>query len=263
MIPGAGIGGPGGGNPFPPPNPGAGIGGKPIITPPVNPGIPNPVNPGIPGNGGVLGAADRVAVGLNLKQLFISFQSQAAISNDTFPSVYSPQGKKFSWRVAILPQLEGGQAVLNQLKLNEAWDSPHNLMVAKTAMPKVFAPVGRSAGQGETFIKTFTGMDTIFSGISGNFYLYDSKTAPIKSTIRKGLVNTVLFVDSATPVIWTKPEEIEYNPKMDLATVLNFAGGKASIVLADGSVKTITPDKAKEELHKAINQNAQGNPNLD
>src|SRR5262249_42665396 len=65
------------------------------------------------------------------------------------PAIYSKDGKTplLSWRVTILPYIEQ-QALYNEFKLDEPWDSAHNKkLIAK--MPKLYEAVGMGQkGQG-------------------------------------------------------------------------------------------------------------------
>ena len=62
--------------------------------------------------------------------------------NGTFPdNIYDRPGGKplLSWRVAVLPfgSLED-KAIYDKLRLSEAWNSPHNLKVAKENIPEMY-----------------------------------------------------------------------------------------------------------------------------
>ena len=79
----------------------------------------------------------------NLQQIGRAVQDHAHINyrTRTFPpqAICDKDGKPLlSWRVAILPELREF-ALYRQFKLDEAWDSPHNLkLLAK--MPRIYAP---------------------------------------------------------------------------------------------------------------------------
>lgn len=116
-------------------------------------------------------------------------------------NILSKDGKPLlSWRVAILPNID--QALLyNEFKLDEPWDSANNIkLVAK--MPSTYAPVRAKAKPGETFYRGFDGPGALFETGKSN-----SIIAP------DGTANTFAVVEAAEPVIWTKPEELKFDPK--------------------------------------------------
>ena len=86
----------------------------------------------------VRGAARKTSSLNNMRQLLLACHNYAAMRN-SIPAAYSmdPQGKPLlSWRVHVLPYLEE-QALYDQFKLDEPWDSPHNRKLIEK-MPKVF-----------------------------------------------------------------------------------------------------------------------------
>jgi len=53
--------------------------------------------------------------------------------------VYGSDGQALhSWRVLILPYIEQGE-LYRQFKLDEPWDSPHNIQLLPK-MPRVYGP---------------------------------------------------------------------------------------------------------------------------
>jgi len=189
----------------------------------------------------------------NYKQLGLAFHNYIPTApNAVFPAVYRPMGKPFSWRVAVLGELEG-KAIHDKLHLDEDWDSPHNLEVARTAIPACYKPVGRSAQPGETFVKTIVGPDTIFG--MNNVTGFQS--------MKKGTSNTILFFETENPVIWTKPEEITYSSDLDFKSELYWLSGVTTVTMADGSIKWIKDSTPNEQFHKAVNQKIQERGILD
>ncbi|MFM8189160.1 MAG: DUF1559 domain-containing protein [Pirellula sp.] len=115
---------------------------------------------------------------------------------------------QLSWRVHLLPYLEQGP-LYARFKLDESWDSPHNLELVKY-MPEVFSLSG-STGEGKTRIQTPVGPDMIF----GN------KIVPKFNTITDGDQNTLMAVvvgeDKAT--LWTKPDELQIKPEASIESL--------------------------------------------
>ena len=97
----------------------------------------------------------------NLKQLALAMHDYSD-HNSQFPAaaIYSRDGRPLlSWRVAILPYIEQ-QALYNQFKLDEPWDSPHNIKLLPL-MPRIYAPVAgttepNSSLSYSTFYRVYT-----------------------------------------------------------------------------------------------------------
>ncbi len=108
-------------------------------------------------------------------------------------------GNGLSWRVAILPYIE--QVVLyNQFRMNEPWDSPHNLSLLPL-MPDVFKTGHDLPGSYSTRIQRFSGPGTI-----------DPRQRLKFSSVFDGLSNTLLVAvtEPEKAVPWTKPDDIDY-----------------------------------------------------
>jgi hypothetical protein len=124
---------------------------------------------------------------------------------DTLPPVviYDMQGHPLlSWRVLILPFLEQAH-LYNQFRLDEAWDSPHNLALTKK-MPKCY----RSVHQDDpdlTHYQVLVGPQTAFE-----------KDRLSWSDFPDGPGNTILIVEAAEFVPWTKPIDLPYDPEKPL-----------------------------------------------
>ena len=73
----------------------------------------------------------------NLKHLITAIHNYEATHNRLPTDITDKAGKPLlSWRVAILPFLEGQDGLYNQFRMTESWDSEHNLaLLAK--MPEV------------------------------------------------------------------------------------------------------------------------------
>lgn len=154
-----------------------------------------------------------------------------------------------SWRVTILPYIEQ-QALYQQFKLDEPWDSPNNIKLLDR-MPGVYeAPYLPETKRGHTYLQVFTGPQTVFrkNGMMGL----------IQISAADGASNTVLVATAARAVPWTKPEDIEVGadaikPKM-------FFGKRGAVILmADGAVRTLSEKVSENTLRSAIDPR-DGNP---
>jgi hypothetical protein len=140
----------------------------------------------------------------HLKQLALAMNNYHSERN-RFPgaAILSKDGKKtplLSWRVAILPQIEQ-QNLYNQFKLDEPWDSAHNKKLI-ALMPAIYRPIRREHPDGgHTYYQVFTGKVAPFG---------DGRE-PRLTDFRDGASNTFLIVEGDRPVVWTKPEDVEYD----------------------------------------------------
>jgi hypothetical protein len=87
-------------------------------------------------------ARDMARSRLNLKKLAIAMHNYAdGYGRMPSAATVGKEGKALlSWRVELLPYL-GEQALYNQFKRDEPWDSPHNRKLL-SKMPAVYAPPG-------------------------------------------------------------------------------------------------------------------------
>lgn len=113
------------------------------------------------------------------------------------------QRSKLSWRVHLLPMLDQ-EPLYRQFKLDEPWDSDHNLPLLDM-MPEVFRSDRDQADSKTTRIVTLTGTDAPFP-ISGK--------GPNTRQITDGSSNTILMIEVGAnrAVPWTKPVDAEFDP---------------------------------------------------
>ena len=174
------------------------------------------------------GAARRSQSVNNMKQIALAFHNYAS-ANGKFPtaSILGPDGKTMhSWRVALLPYI-GQQALYNEYKLNESWDSPSNRKVAEK-MPAIYRhPESKWPNAASYFV--FTGKDTLFPGQEGFAF----------NQILDGASNTIMAVEAVRNIPWTMPADIPFDPKVLLTELGGFTPGKFNVMFADGSVKAL------------------------
>ena len=159
----------------------------------------------------------------NYHDAFGHFPPQAITDSDGKPLL--------SWRVAILPFLEQ-QALYNEFKLDEPWDSPHNRPLAEK-MPAVFACPSHpaQAGGSETNYQGFVGKGTL---------LGDGTKGTEMRQITDGLSNTLMVVEGPDAVVWTQPEDIPFDPESPAARMGNsYHSGGFNVAFGDGSVRFI------------------------
>ena len=119
-------------------------------------------------------------------------------------AILSPEGKPLlSWRVALLPYL-GKQDLYDRFKLDEAWDSPHNLPLLKEIPDAYRILRGDVLAKDRTYCQVLVGPGTAFEGPRG---------LSLTADFPDGGGNTILAVEAANAVPWTKPEDVVYDPK--------------------------------------------------
>lgn len=191
------------------------------------------------------GKGDRAKAANNLKQLGLGMHNYHD-ANGQFPTAASMDkaGKPLlSWRVAVLPHL-GQEAVYKKFKLDEPWDSTHNKKVlADHPMPAVFGLPGvTKPGDKTTPFQVFVGMGTMFDPAL--------KGARI-TAVTDGTSNTVMVAVAATPVEWTRPADIPFDPAADPVKLLH---APALLLTADGAFhapKALTADKLRAAITSA------------
>ena len=160
-------------------------------------------------------------------------------------AIQSKDGKPLlSWRVAILPFVEQDQ-LYRQFKLTEPWDSPHNKQLL-ARMPKIYASMERDSKEpGTTFYQVFTGEGTVFSG---------PKSLGL-TRITDGPANTLLVVEAAEAVPWTKPQDLPYAPDKPLPQLGGPSSDGFHALFCDGTVRLLRKGIDEKVLRALITAN--------
>jgi len=194
-----------------------------------------------------LDAIKRSLIALNhLKQIALAMHNYNSTYNG-FPAAAicdKKTGKPLlSWRVEIL-QYIGEEALYKQFKMDEPWDSEHNLKLAKN-MPKVyFNPKANKLGDDKTHYRLFYGKGAAFEL---------NKTSSL-ATFTDGTSNTLMVVEAEEPVVWTNPNDFAYDPTKALPKMLSI-DGKFSAAYGDGHVQTFKMPIDQEILKLLIQKN--------
>jgi hypothetical protein len=195
----------------------------------------------------VRNAAERTESMNNLRQLALALHDYHSV-NKHFPTaaIRDKNGKPlYSWRVAVLPYLDE-EALYKQFRINEPWDSAHNKkLLAK--MPKVFAVEGNKFQErGKTFYQAIVGKGAGFEGDKG-LRLFDD--------FPDGSTCTILLVEAAEAVPWTKPVDVAFVPDKPLPKFGGLLKHGFSAVFADGSVRFLSKDIKEKTLRALITRN--------
>jgi hypothetical protein len=201
-----------------------------------------------------------------MKQIALGLHNYADAHDGRLPPavLHDEDGKPLlSWRVLILPYVEQ-DALYREFRLDEPWDSEHNLALLR-CMPKVYGvparlPVGVGAERSDTFIQAVVGSGAAFEGSRG-LRLFGEDFAD-------GTSNTVLLVEAREAVPWTKPADVPYDPDGPLPPLGGVFTGKSRfslfgpnrspgfhVAMGDGSVRFLGPRVSEATLRAAITRN--------
>lgn len=171
-------------------------------------------------------------------------------------AIYSePRGGTplLSWRVEILPFI-GHQDLYDQFRLDEPWDSEHNLSLLPN-MPRVFRHPGVENGK------------TVFQVITSSWELGQERQSLFPLTnlvdtgfgdVQDGSSNTVMLVEANLDqaVEWTRPADIVYDPASPTAgfNQSEYRQGNWFVTL-DGWARVLAPNFRSEMFAAAVSPN--------
>ena len=190
----------------------------------------------------------------NLKQIGIAIHSFHDANKHLPPAASSgkddPDGKPLlSWRVALLPYLDEIE-LYQAFDLDKAWDDPHNMkLIAK--MPKVYMIPGVDAKEGMTHYRTLVGPGTMLEPQKGPGGKLIGRTLV---GIVDGVSQTIMVVEAKDPTIWTKPDDLAYDPKGPLPK-FGVAPTGFNALFGDATVRLISPKVAEEVLRPYLTGN--------
>lgn len=166
-----------------------------------------------------------------LQKIGFAYHAYADKHNQSPPAAWhDKRGRRvLSWRVLILPQL-GYADLHDKFDWDESWDGPNNRKLLDK-MPKEYAIPGQKAAAHETHFRAFVGNGAAFDWVFGmNF----------PGSFADGTANTILCATAATAVPWTKPDELDYDPKNDPRPVIGTPGLSAPLFLmASADVRAV------------------------
>jgi hypothetical protein len=202
----------------------------------------------------------------NLRQIGLAFHRFHGVHGRYPGNIVDRNGKPLlSWRVAILPHLGQG-ALLQQIHLDEPWDSDHNKKhIAQ--MPSVYRrPTSRAEAAKTTYLMP-VGVNTVlcidarglvFAKDKDNFVSRDEKNPGVrKQDITDGTANTILAVDvmDDRAVVWTKPDDWVPDPADLRKGVVGSSPGGFLAAFADGSARFISGNVGIATLRAYLTRN--------
>lgn len=192
----------------------------------------------------VRAAAARATSQNNLKQIALAMHNYHDVYN-AMPkaAICDKNGKPLlSWRVAILPFIEQ-DALYKQFKLDEPWDSENNKKLIPILVKVYQDPrAGDAKWDGKTYYKVFNGKGAMFGGEKGINL----------AGITDGTSNTIMVGAGGEPVIWTKPDDYEFDEEKPLPELMK-PFSEWLVAFGDGSVRVIPiRDQNDKEMQKTL-----------
>lgn len=176
-------------------------------------------------------AARRAQSANNLKQIGLAMHNYYDVQK-TLPARANFKDDKpmLSWRVHLLPYL-GQDSLYKQFHLDEPWDSQHNQTLIPL-MPAVFRNPSSTAKPGTSD----------YLGVAGQGLMFEGAKGRTMAEIRDGTANTIMIVeaDPDRAVIWTRPEDWQFDAQQPLAGLGNAHPGGFNALMADASVRFIS-----------------------
>jgi hypothetical protein len=162
--------------------------------------------------------------------------------------VYGEDDKPLlSWRVSILPYIEQ-EELFKEFKLDEPWDSPHNIKLLPK-MPTTYAPPPgkmKLMPAYHTIVHVFVGKGAAFEG---------RKRLRFKDDFTDGTSNTILLIEAGKPVPWTKPEDLIYDPDGPLPDLTGIFSDGIRAGMGDGSTRSFGKKTNERTWRAAITRN--------
>jgi hypothetical protein len=185
----------------------------------------------------------------NLKQIMIAVLNFHDVTKGFPPAVRVREGKPLlSWRVSLLPFLEEPNArqLYKEFHLDEPWDSEHNkTLIAK--MPAVYQSPHSKLKDGRTVYLTPRGDSTAFP--AGKAVRIREVTDGTSKTI------AVLEVDDDRAVIWSKPDDWQYDANDPHAGLGHQTPEGFLCAFLDASVHFLPNTTDSEILNKLFTRN--------
>ena len=182
--------------------------------------------------------AERI-VGVTRAALYYESANNEYVSR----AIVSPSGDPLlSWRVALLPYLPGGHSLYAQFRLDEPWDSPHNIQFAEQA-PAIFADA--QLPRGFTKLLGFVHPDSVLPSDGDSVRVRD---------IRDGTSNTVFLADAdvSAAVEWTRPADIMFDTSNPFASVGENGTSGFYVGMLDGRGQMLPAGISETEMLNLI-----------
>ena len=207
------------------------------------------VQPSTPARPLAIGGGARGRSMNNLKQIGLALHNFHDV-NKSLPAAFTVDkaGKPLlSWRVQVLPFLgDEGAKLHREFKHNEPWDSEHNKKLIEKMPAAYQVPGQKKTEAGKTSYLAPRGTGTLLSG---------EKPVGFRDAL-DGLSLTIMVVEAGpdAAVIWTKPDDLDFNPDKPLEGLLGQQDGGFLALFGDGSVRMIKDSVDPETLRRLFDR---------
>lgn len=188
-------------------------------------------------------AARRSQCTNNMKQIGLALHNYHDV-NRKFPPAYTVDedgNPLHSWRVLILPYMEMNH-VYEQIRLDEPWDSPHNMAVTDAIPDAYRCPSSPDRGPFTSYVVVDT-PGGMFNGAEANSF----------RNVTDGLSGTIAVVeDTEMSVRWNEPRDMTLDAG---ATANSFHPTGSVTLLGDGSVRFLSEDTTPEAFRQMVIMN--------
>jgi hypothetical protein len=187
-------------------------------------------------------ASDKLQSWNNLRQIGLAMHKyHDAYGHLPTATIYDKNDKPlFSWRVAILPFLD--ESDLYKEFRQERWDSAHNKKLL-ARMPAVYKAPG---------INTKTPNTTYYQLIAGKGAIFDGMIEIKIPDIVDGTANTIMVIEAEKPVLWSKPEDLTYDPDKPLPKFGGVFADGFNFLSADGAPHFCRKEFDEQRMRAAI-----------
>jgi beta-lactamase regulating signal transducer with metallopeptidase domain len=190
-----------------------------------------------------------------------STSSSSIIAPYHFPPavIYGKDGKgkyPHSWRVELLPYLKARE-LYDEYHFDEPWDSKANKNVL-AKMPDIYRNPGDDVVSVNSAYYVLVGrlVDGNVEGPALQTF-FSSKTGVAFRQVTDGVANTIAIVEAKRDIPWTKPEDIQYDPKQPPPRLGGFFKGGFCIANGDSSARFLE-EPIKDSALKAMISPAAG-----
>jgi beta-lactamase regulating signal transducer with metallopeptidase domain len=188
-----------------------------------------------------------------------SSSSSATVHRFPPAVIYGKDGKgkyPHSWRVELLPYLKARE-LYDEYRFDEPWDSKSNKNVM-AKMPDIYRNPGDDVVSVNSAYYVLVGrlVDGNVDGPALQTF-FSSKTGVAFRQVTDGVPNTIAIVEAKRDIPWTKPEDIQYDPKQPPPRLGGFFKGGFCIANGDSSARFLE-EPIKDSALKAMISPAAG-----
>jgi hypothetical protein len=205
---------------------------------------------------GASAAANRAQSSNRLKIIALAIHNYNDLHRKLPPAAIMKDSKPLlSWRVAILPFMEQ-DSLYKSFKLDEPWDSPHNLKLSQTVVPDFQNPGVATDKPYLTHYHVFVTPKDV-QPIS----MFPLEGRLTLQGVRDGPGNTIMVIEAGKAVPWAAPDDIAFDPKQAPPELTSLRGdGVILAAFGDTSVHSLRQDMKADNWKALITANGDEAP---